>query len=175
MGNTSHEQLTSYDYITIKENGYYATYIVNIDKENEEEVMSSLRDKFPDMILRKKYRDNKELYSLKAYDDDFYLNKDFISEVKTKSIALYELPIHTSKIIDRRKIGDTINIDGCNEFEWCKQKDKKAYLPLYRVNLKEKQKVLIPKKQNIQAPTKTPDKNKPLTKQIVDDYKQALV
>merc|ERR1711879_774929 len=90
------------------------------------------------MILRKRYVEDKELYSLKAFDEDFYINKDYKTEVKTKAIDMYSKPIHTSEIVDRKYLGDIINIDGCNEYEWCKQKDEKAYVPFYKIELKEK-------------------------------------
>eukprot|EP01155_Anaeramoeba_flamelloides_P044976 Anaeramoba_flamelloidesc38615_g1_i1.p1 GENE.c38615_g1_i1~~c38615_g1_i1.p1 ORF type:complete len:334 (+),score=20.23 c38615_g1_i1:69-1070(+) len=134
----THTAIKEYDFITTYENGYYVTYLVNMDIKDEEKIMSRYEDSFPDMILRRRYTEDKELYSLKGLDNDFFQNKDFKTKVKTKKVDIYSKPTFKSKIVDTRYFDENIDIDGCNIYEWCKQKDEKKYLPQYKIEPYEK-------------------------------------
>lgn len=167
------ESISSYDYITVIENGYYVTYLVNIDEKKEDEIMSSYNDSFPDMILRTQYIEDKELYGLKALDKDFYLNKNYSTRVNTKKLDIYSKPTHTSNIIETKYFGDIINIDGCNAFEWCKIKKEKKYFPAYRVAFQKK--LEDEPKKDIKETPKTKQNTQLNKKEIVDKYKTGLL
>lgn len=123
----AHDILGDEKYFTEKVNNHHITYLVNIeDKEESKRLKQKYQPFFKNRIFKRKVLKDKKV--LKDIDyEDFKYKKDLKVTTYTNH-SIYDRPDEDRKKIAVTKDYNSIEIESCNEQDWCKLKYESGFI-----------------------------------------------
>ncbi len=115
------------DKIIIKEDSFSSSNTKN-NISNKEIIL--LKKQIKDL---KTQVDNLKSKSLETHKDNKINTINKSAFINIKSADLKEEPYHSSQTLEILKRGQTIQIEYCDDFQWCKVSGKNAFIPKYLI------------------------------------------
>ncbi len=142
-------------YHKVTKKGRIETYLVNIEKNLIDSVAKNYKERFSDLIIRRRVVTDDKKYANLAYDEDFTMFKNRVATIALDDAVLYDFPNDDGKKISKLEKSEKIILDGCNEYEWCKLQNKEKYIRKYRLKIDHNE-IIAPSDSNVTKELKHP-------------------